>query len=51
VGGARVSNDRTSEPSGLIDVRCGNTSIALSGQTVNGTGIIGSDSLGTVDCR
>ncbi len=49
---ARAS--RTAEqvkPSGLIDIRCGDTSIALTGQTVNGTAIIGSDSLVTVDCR
>ncbi len=38
-------------PTPLVDVRCGDASIALAGQTVSGTAIIGSDSLVTVGCR
>ena len=48
--GDRVADLVLQFPTPLVDVRCGDTSIALTGQTVNGTEIIGSDSLGTVDC-
>jgi hypothetical protein len=38
-------------PTPLVGVRCGDSSISLSGQTLTGTPITGSDSLVTVGCR
>jgi hypothetical protein len=38
-------------PTALVAVRCGDSSIALTGQTTTGTPITGSDSLVTVGCR
>lgn len=38
-------------PTPAVDVRCGDTSVSLTGQTSGGTPITGSDSLVTVGCR